>query len=233
MKRASRLAGEIPVLLSMFLMSALLGPPTDGARYQGRRIELPAPTGEGSVAVEEALAKRRSIRSYARSPLTLQEVSQLLWAAQGATDRDGGRAAPSAGALYPLEVYLVATEVTGLEAGIYRYLVEPHRLESVAAGNLRDKLTAAAWGQDWMSRAPAALVVTGVVARTAGKYGGRAGRYVHMEVGAVAENVYLQAAAMGLGTTLVGAFDDQAVAQLLGLAAGEEPFAILPLGRRR
>ena len=213
-------------------MTRACPPPIRGARSGRTTVELPAPSVDGRIAVEKALGERRSVRSYARSPLTLQQLSQLLWAAQGATDQDGGRTAPSAGALYPLELYLVATEVAGLEAGVYHYLVERHRLERVVAGDLRRRLTAAARGQDWMSRAPAALVVTGVVARTAQKYGGRARRYVQMEVGAVAENVHLQATAAGLGTTFVGAFDDAAVTELLGLAVGEEPFAILPVGKR-
>ncbi len=233
-KATGRHAGEVPGLLPLVLMSALVTPPTTGARSRAELIELPPPATDGEIAVEEALAERRSVRSWARSPLALEEVSQLLWAAQGITDRrDGGRAAPSAGALYPLEIYLVATSVTGLEPGLYRYRVARRRLERTAAGELRRRLTAAAGDQDWMDRAPAALVVTGVVAWTAKRYGPWARRYVLMEVGAVAENVYLQATALGLGTTFVGAFDDEAVAELLALPAGEEPFAILPVGRRR
>jgi SagB-type dehydrogenase family enzyme len=233
MNRTGRLGGAVPGLLSMLRMSALVTSPTTGARSQGECIRLPAPSADGKMAVAEALGQRRSIRSWARSPLTLEEISQLLWAAQGITDGDSGRTAPSAGALYPLELYLVASEVTGLEPGLYRYLVERHRLERMAMGELRRKLTAAASGQDWMNRAPAALVVAGVVGRTAKRYGTRARRYALMEVGGVAENVYLQATASGLGTTFVGAFDDKAVAELLALEAGETPFAILPVGRRR
>ncbi|MCP4205343.1 MAG: SagB/ThcOx family dehydrogenase [bacterium] len=197
------------------------------------QIDLPAPFSVGEVTVEEALERRRSIRSYASSALTLEEVSQLLWAAQGITGEDGERTAPSAGALYPLEIYLVAADASGLEPGVYRYLIEDHGLQLVSTGDVRRELTAAAWDQDWMSRAPAALVVAGVVERTAKKYGSRARRYVLMEVGGVTENVSLQAVAIGLATTFVGAFDDGAVAGLLGLKAGEEPFAILPVGRRR
>lgn len=216
----------------MLLGSAIF---TESGSEEERResLELPTPSATGEMAVEEALRRRRSTRSFVRSPLTLEEISQLLWAAQGITAEDGGRTAPSAGALYPLEIYLVATEVTALEAGVYRHLIEPHRLHLLAAGDVRSRLTAAAWDQHWMDRAPAALVVTGVVERTAKEYGSRARRYVLMEVGAVTENVHLQATAIGLSTTFVGAFDDAKVTRLLGLRAGERPFAILPVGQLR
>lgn len=233
MRRTGRLARKVRALLSMLPMSTLVTLPATTARAEVESIALSAPAADGGMPVEEALERRRSVRSYARSPLTLAEISQLLWAAQGITAKDGGRTAPSAGGLYPLELYLVAGDVDGLEPGVYRYLIERHRLQKVAAGDIRRELMAAARDQRWVGRAPATLVVAGVVGRTAKKYGSRAGRYVWMEVGCVAENVYLQATAIGLGTTLVGAFDDEPVAQLVGLEAGEEPFAILPVGRRR
>lgn len=195
-------------------------------------IALPPPQLEGAVALERALHERRSQREYAPTGLTLSQLGQLLWSAQGVTGRDGARAAPSAGALYPLEVYLVAGMVRDLPAGLYHYRPARHELTRVAAGDCRAELAAAAPSQDWLRTAPAALVIAAGYERTARKYQERAPRYVHMEVGAVAQNVALQAVALGLGTTLVGAFDDAHVQRVLRLPAAQVPLAILPVGRR-
>jgi SagB-type dehydrogenase family enzyme len=194
---------------------------------------LPALQAAGGMAVEEALAARRSVREFGPTPLALTELAQLLWAAQGTSHRDGLRTAPSAGALYPLEIFVVAGGVTGLTSGVYRYLPRGHRLASVAEGDRRRALAGAALHQDWMGAAPAAIVVAAVEARTARKYGARAPRYVHMEVGCVAQNVALQAAALGLGTVMVGAFGEEEVSAIVGLAEEERPLVILPVGRPR
>jgi SagB-type dehydrogenase family enzyme len=185
------------------------------------------------VEVEAALRARRSVREFAVSPLSLAELSQLLWAAQGTTTGDGRRTAPSAGALYPLEVSVVAGDVTGLPAGVYRYRPDGHRLMPVATGDRRRALAAAALEQDWMRPAPVALVIAAVYARTERKYGERAARYVHFEAGCAAENVALQAVALGLGTVVVGAFQDREVAAVAALDTNERPLAILPVGRPR
>ena len=185
------------------------------------------------VSVEAALQQRRSVRQFATGPLELADVAQLLWAGQGVTHPDGLRTAPSAGALHPLELYLVAGEVTDLPAGVYRYRPRDHRLVPVAPRDVRRPLAAAALQQSWIADAPAVLVITGVRERTARKYGSRAERYVHMEVGHAAQNVYLQAEADGLATTMVGAFDDERLQDVLGLPADHEPLAVLPLGRPR
>jgi SagB-type dehydrogenase family enzyme len=205
---------------------------------EARVIPLPEPRLEGPVAVEAVLAQRRSVRAYAPDTLSLEDASQLLWAAQGVTWRPGGeergeglRTAPSAGARYPLETYLVAGRVHGLEAGLYRYVPAEHALVAVLPGDLGADLAAAAIGQRALAEAPAVLVVAGVYARTEGRYGGRAQRYVHMEVGAVAQNVALQAVALGLGSVYVGAFRDDAVRELLALPADHAPLALLPVGR--
>jgi SagB-type dehydrogenase family enzyme len=198
-----------------------------------RAVALPEPRQEGKVSVEQALARRRSIREYASEPLPLAAVSQLLWAAQGVTDPGGLRTAPSAGALHPLEVYLVAGAVAGLEPGIYRYDPERHRLLFHAPGDPREDLAEAALAQDWVARAPAQLVLAAVPARTARKYGRRAPRYVHMEVGHAAQNVYLQAVALDLGTVVVGAFHDERLKRVLALPKEVEPLALMPLGRPR
>lgn len=192
-------------------------------------VELPAARLVGDVSVEEALAQRRSVRSYQEGPLTLAELSQLLWAAQGITADWGGRAAPSAGATYPLEVYVVVGEVAGLEVGLYLYRPEGHLLVRRKAEDLRAELASAALGQGWVRNAPVSLVIAASYERTTGRYGERGVRYVHIEVGHVGQNVYLQAGALGLGTVIVGAFVDQDVKELLGIE--EEPLAIMPVGR--
>lgn len=203
-------------------------PSVSGGTLQ--EMQLPEPGRTGPVSLEEAIQSRRSIRDFRATALDLAQVSQVLWAAQGITDADGYRSAPSAGALYPLEVFLVAGAVEELPAGVYRYDPRRHALTPVASGDRRRELAAAAGGQDWIAAAPAAVVLTGVFSRTAGRYGERGTRYVHMEVGHAAQNVYLQAEALGLGTTMVGAFRDQQVAETIGADSDEWPLGILPIG---
>ena len=193
-------------------------------------VRLPEPSFEGKVPVERALALRRSVREFASEPLSLSAASQLLWAAQGVTEPGGGRTAPSAGALYPLEVYLVAGAVTDLPPGGYHYEPRRHRLVLSAKGDRRAGVAEAALDQDWVAEAPAILVLAAVQQRTARKYGARAARYVHIEVGHAAQNVYLQALALGLGTTVVGAYRDDPLADLLELPRQAKPLALLPVG---
>ena len=195
-------------------------------------VNLPDPAPKGAVTLEESLGARRSVRAYSDAPLTLAQLSQLLWAAQGVTDKErGGRAAPSAGALYPLEIVVAAGHVEGLEPGIYRYRPAWHALERAAAGDRRGELAAAALGQDWMADAPVIVGIAGVYERTTRKYGQRGERYVHMETGHAAQNLCLQAQALGLAACMVGAFADGAVQQVLQLASSEKPLALLPVGR--
>lgn len=189
-----------------------------------RTLDLPAPTMQGDVSLEETLAERRSVREFTEEQLTLEEISQLLWAAQGITAEWGGRTAPSAGALYPLEVYVVTPE------SLYHYLPEGHRVDLLATGDLRRALADAALGQTMVADAPAVVVVTAVFARTEGKYGDRAARYVHLEAGHVAQNILLQAVAMDLGGVPVGAFSDPDVQQALNLPADHEPLYLIPVG---
>lgn len=228
-----RHGGAITVMtLSTLCLISLASPSLarDGGPSQATTLDLPAPRKAGTISVEASIAARRSRRSFADIELDLAQVSQLLWSAQGITSPTGQRAAPSAGALYPLEVVLVAGRVRGLEPGTYRYLPKGHSLLRIAAGDVRRDLARAAVNQSWVAAAPAVLVIAGVVDRTAVKYGGRAARYVHMEAGAAAENVYLQCGALGLATVLVGAFDDAAVRRVTRLGENERPFAILPVG---
>lgn len=193
---------------------------------------LPEVRHDGPLSVERALASRRSLRSYSEAPLALAEVAQLLWAAQGVTHSDGLRTAPSAGALYPLEIHLVAGEVSGLAPGVYRYDPARHRLRQQVEGDLRQALAEKALEQSWVADAPALLVITAVVQRTARKYGRRAERYVLIEAGHAAQNVYLQAEALGLGTVIVGAFEDGPLGRALRLPPGERPIGLMPVGRR-
>ena len=160
---------------------------------RGQDIDLPKPSVDGTVSLESAIRGRRSVRDFSKRSLSLANVAQLLWAAQGITSRDGGRAAPSAGALYPLEIYLVAGNVDSLPAGIYHYRPKKHRLRPIADGDRRKALAAAALDQSWVRRAPAVLVIAGIYERSARKYGERARRYTHIEVGHAAQNLFLQA----------------------------------------
>jgi SagB-type dehydrogenase family enzyme len=203
---------------------------TGGAAPESE-IALPQPRRESETSLEAALLQRRSVRSYREESLTLEEIGQLLWAGQGITGAGGLRTAPSAGALYPLEILVVAGEVTDLVPGIYRYHPSTHTLSSIRGGDLRRELSAAALGQGAVEDAPAVLVITAFANRTTGKYGERGIRYVHMEAGHCAQNVYLQATSLDLGTVTIGAFDDRKVGDLLGLDPGEEPLYLMPVGR--
>jgi SagB-type dehydrogenase family enzyme len=162
--------------------------------------------------------------------VSLDEAAQLLWAAQGITHSEGLRTAPSAGALYPLEIYFLAGTVASLPAGIYRYEPKLHSLARTVSGDQRRELASAAHHQAWIADASAVVVIAAVYRRTRTKYGDRAERYVHIEAGHVAENICLQAVALGLGTTIVGAFADAEVKRLLGLGE-EEPILLIPVGR--
>ncbi len=193
------------------------------------KIKLPKAREKGKMTVEEALLRRRSVREYSDVPLTIPELSQLLWAAQGVTSGDGYRTTPSAGALYPLEVYAVVGKVSDLPSGIYKYDPCTHEVRTLAAGDKRSELSRAALDQGFITEAPASLVFSAVYERTTWKYGTRGKQYTHMEVGHAAQNVYLQAAALDLGTVVVGAFHDDRVKKLLQMAHDEEPVCIMPV----
>jgi SagB-type dehydrogenase family enzyme len=197
----------------------------------GGRIVLPSPEVETGVPVERTLSSRRSVREFSGEPLSLAQISQMLWAAQGKTSTQGYRTAPSAGALYPLDVYLAAGEIAGLPVGVYRYDPTGHALERVALEDRRRQLSDAALAQGWIRSAAAVIVLTAVFRRTTRKYGERGHRYVHLEAGHAAQNVYLQAASLGLGTTTVGAFHDERVKAVLELPPEAEPLCLLPVGR--
>lgn len=194
-------------------------------------ILLPPPEPEGGLSIEAALHQRRSVRAFAPAALAFKDVAQLLWAAQGMTDARGFRTAPSAGALYPLEVYLAAGAVEQLHAGVYHYDPIAHAVSIMLAGDQRAALSRATLGQTWLRDAAAALVICAVYRRTMAKYGERGIRYAQIEVGHAAQNVYLQAVSLGLGTVMVGAFDDDQVRTLLGMTDDCQPLGIMPIGK--
>ncbi len=186
---------------------------------------LPAPRTEGGAALADTLRLRRSVREFDGTPLSRAELGQLLWAAQGVTDDQGFRTAPSAGAKFPTELYLVDA------SGVSHYAPAAHALDRVADGDRRRALSDAAFSQAWIADAPAVLVITAVVSRTAAKYGGRAERYCLIEAGHVGQNVLLQAVALELGAVPVGGFDDAQVARAVSLPEGHEPMLLIPVGR--
>ncbi|HWI81393.1 SagB/ThcOx family dehydrogenase [Ramlibacter sp.] len=196
-------------------------------------IALPAVAQEAGASLRSALLRRRSVRDYASQPLPLAAVARLLWAAQGITAGEGRRTAPSAGALYPLELHLVAARVNGLAPGAYRYAAPSHSLHRVTGESVLPVLAQAAFSQQAVASAAAVVVFAAVEERTARKYGARSGRYVSFEAGAASQNLALDAAAQGLGTVVVGAFDDDAVARALRLPPGERPLALMPVGMPR
>ncbi len=194
-------------------------------------IRLAEASLDSEVSLEETLAERRSIRSYQNKPLDLDQVSQLLWAAQGISEPSRSfRTAPSAGALYPLEVYIVAGNIAGLPAGVYRYIPEQHVLAQALEGDKRQELFDVSLRQSSVRDAAGVLVFTAIYERTTRRYGERGIRYVHMEVGHASQNVYLQTVSLGLGTVVIGAFDDKGVKGVLNLSEQEEPLYIMPIG---
>jgi len=195
-------------------------------------IKLPDPVYKSGTSVEEALLKRRSVREYKKEPLELKEISQLLWAAQGITSEgDGGRTAPSAGALYPLELYVVSGNINSLTPGVYHYLPSGHTLQQIAEGDKRKLLTAAALMQGAVNKSAAVIVIAAEYKRTTGKYLERGKKYVHIEAGHAAQNIYLQSVSLKIGTVVIGAFTDSLVKLILHLPKSEEPLYLMPVGK--
>lgn len=198
------------------------------------KIKLPNPEFRG-ISIEEALRKRRSIREYSKKSLTLSEMSQLLWAAQGITGKIYGtflRTAPSAGALYPFEIYIFVNNVNNLKNGIYHFSLRDHSIVLIKEGDFRDKLLRASLEQEMVRDAAAVFVLSAIFDRTRSKYGERGYRYVYMEAGHISQNIYLQATSLGLGTVVVGAFADDKINELIGIDGRKEAvIAIQPVGR--
>lgn len=203
-------------------------------------VELPPPgTVDGSKRVGTAIAERRSRREFESSPLTSRELGQILWAAQGITERHpidvDFRAAPSAGATYPLEVFVVIGEpgVTGFDPGIYQYEPQSHTLEELEEGQYLEEVATIAVDQEWIEGAALTIVITAIDDRTTKRYGSRGRRrYVPMEAGHVGENIYLQCESLDLATVAVGAFRDSDLRELLGVSDTHRPLSIYPVGNR-
>ncbi len=200
---------------------------------KGVAMILPKPTYDGKVSVEKAIKHRRTIRSYKPKALRLEDFSQILFAAQGITDNGGfKRAAPSGGALYPLDVYAVVGKncVDSLDPGVYHYLSSGHRLETISNGDRRGLIAQAALEQMWMAHAPVNFVITAEYARICSKYGQRGVRYAIIEAGHVGQNIFIQAEALGLRAGIVGAFNDREIIKVMGIPFEHEPLLIMPVG---
>lgn len=201
--------------------------------YQEDVMKLPLPTWEGKVSVEQAIKQRRTIRRYGSRALNADQLSQLLWAAGGITENKGyKRAAPSAGALYPMDLYVVVGEggVASLKAGIYHYEAGKHGLSPVAQGDMRSLVAQASLSQMWMAKAPLCMVITAEYSRVMGKYGRRGIRYAMIEAGHMGQNIFLQARALGLDAGIVGAFDDNRLIEVMGIPSTHEPLLVMPVG---
>ena len=223
----------IPILNLLVLVAGVIacnqGPPSNRSTVQdSASTPLPSPALSGEASLEEALVRRRSVREFDAQPLTTGELGQLLWAAQGITHERGFRTAPSAGALYPLEIYVATTD------GIFHYQPHDHQLLVTSPDDAREKLYQAALKQEPVRQAPAVFIVTAVYQRTAAKYGAeRSPRYVHLEAGHAAQNLLLEAAALGLGAVPIGAFHDEEIQEALGLPADHQPLYLIPVGHPR
>lgn len=193
-------------------------------------VRLPEPQQDGGVSLEVTLARRRSVRDYKGGGLSLAQVAQLLWAAQGQTHPRGLRTAPSAGATYPLELYVAAGDVENLEPGVYRYRPKDHTLILLRAGDVRQGMARASYGQGWVATAPVLFIITADFRRTTGRYGARGEGYVFIEAGCASQNIALEAVALGLGSVIIGAFDDAGVKMAAGLPEKERPLLYMPVG---
>lgn len=203
-------------------------------KKKGRKetlIPLPEPQRSGPVSLEETLARRRSVRELGSTKLSLGELGQLLWAAQGVTSPEGYRTAPSYGALYPLEIVISVGRVNSLKPGIYRYVPETHGLRRIASGERHPDLAGAAFEQDWVGDNAAVAAIAADFQRTLIKYGPAGIRQVHMEAGHAAQNLLLQAVALGLDTVEVGAFDSKRAAEALSLPEDTQLLLLIPIGK--
>jgi len=194
-------------------------------------LALPPPLTDGPFSIERTLHERRSLRSPASTPLSLAQIGQLCWAAQGVTDAKGHRTAPSALATYPLELYVLAAKVDGLPPGLYHYEPRDHALSLRGAGDRLAAFDAAAVGQGWTAGAPAMFLIVGRSAAME-RMRDRGAQFMWVEAGLAAQGFFLQATALGLGSTYVGGFDPDSARASLGLADGEEVLAVLPVGKK-
>ena len=215
-----------------FLILPLAKNKQDAARPVDKIIKLSEPRKDSQTSLEQALTKRRSIRKYKNEPVSLLEISQLLWAAQGITDlKNNYRTAPSAGALYPLETYVIASNVANLPAGVYKYNPQKHLIENISFGDKKTQIYESALRQSAIKEAPAIILFSAVYERTTVKYGDRGLRYVFIEAGHAAQNVYLQAVSLDLGTVVIGAFNEDEIKKIMNMPENEYPIYIMPIGK--
>lgn len=217
------------IIFSIIIVSIIMN---ESIAKNKEKIKLLKPKYDSEVSIEKALHNRRSIRDYTNDPLTFAEVSQLLWAAQGITGRGGYRTAPSAGALYPLDIYVAIGNVDSIPEGIYKYNPRGHELIRIASGDKRANLCAAALDQSCVKYCAVAFIISAVYGRTTKKYMDRGIRYVHIEVGHVAQNIHLQAVSLMLGSVSIGAFYDDRIRKVLNMSEREMPLCIIPIGRK-
>jgi len=221
----------IGFLVAIFFL--IQGQPVENIQPIKGVIVLPTPETTGNISVEDAINKRKSISTYQNKSLTLKDISQLLWAAQGITDKEKNiRTVPSAGATYPLEIYILTgtNGVNGLESGLYHYNPLKNQLEYIMKGDLRVNLSSTAYGQGGIANAPAIIIITGVYSRTQNRYGDRGIQFVHMEAGHAGQNLYLQAQALDLGMVLIGGFSNKDAQKILKLPADQEVLYLIPVG---
>ncbi|TYB31682.1 MAG: SagB/ThcOx family dehydrogenase [Candidatus Mcinerneyibacterium aminivorans] len=195
------------------------------------QIKLPEPIKKSNVSIEKALENRRSIRSYSSMPVNLEELSQLLWAAQGVTNRKGFRTAPSAGALYPLKLYVVVENVKNLEKGIYMYKPEGHKLIKIKSNTNIEKIYKGALNQQSIKDASVNIIFGADFSVTDKKYRKRGKQYVYQETGHAAQNIYLQSESLNIGTVVVGAFYEEQIKKAAGMGDNETPICIMPAGK--
>lgn len=194
-------------------------------------ILLPHSQRKGEASLEETLQKRRSVREYKNEPLSLKDTAQILWASQGITEGDH-RTVPSAGAKYPLEIYLVVKNVEEVAQGVYCYDPKDHKLVLIVKGDFSKALAEVAANQQWIEGSAAILLISADFEKTTQKYGERGKQYVWMEAGHSAQNVYLQAVSLGMGTVSVGAFNEGKVQKILNLPENILPLVIMPIGKK-
>jgi SagB-type dehydrogenase family enzyme len=201
---------------------------------QPAQIGLPSPNQKGRISLEEAITRRRSIRHFTPEPISQSQLSQILWAAQGITNTWGRyRTVPSAGATYPLEVFIVCglNCIERIGDGIYHYNIANHSLTQHHKGDVRLELARAALDEESIYQAPVNIVICALYERTTLRYGNRGERYVHIETGHAGQNIYLQATTLDLATVAIAAFHDEEVRKVLRLDKPYKPLYIMPLGR--
>jgi len=221
------------LLAILFVPMAISCQGSSKGQAQQPETKLPPPSLKSDYSVEQALQSRRSVRTYSPGALSLEELGQLLWAAQGITEPTRKlRSAPSAGATYPLILYAIVDQVETLAAGFYRYLPETHSLKLVKSGNIKAEVTARATRQGSVAQAPVILVFAADLDRIRPRYRERSERYTFMEIGHAAQNVHLQCEALGLGTVCIGAFEESTLKQALELPDEQIPFYLMPVGKK-